>query len=49
MVNEPVKAGDTKCHFPQIQLSAGPAKLEAWIARGHDKNGISFVEVHRTN
>jgi len=49
MVNEPVKAGDTKCVFPQIQLSAGPAKLEAWIARGDEKSGISFVEIHRTN
>ncbi len=39
--------GDTWCIMRRLNLPAGPARVEAWIAERGKRRGVSYVEVFR--
>jgi hypothetical protein len=46
---QPIKAGYESCVFKDIQLPAGPARLEATLQEGAAVLGVKYVEVKRQN
>jgi hypothetical protein len=48
-VRQAVKAGQTECVLPSVQLPAGPNRLEASLAEGSVIRGVRYVEVKRVD
>lgn len=42
-----IKQGAEECMFRDVQLSAGPGRLEATLREGADTLGVKYVEVNR--
>lgn len=42
-----VKAGQSECVFPAVELPAGPGRLEAGLVQGSAAGGVKYVEVKR--
>lgn len=47
-LDRPVAAGEGTVLFSGVELPAGPARLEAWIAEDGSRVGVMFVEVSRS-
>lgn len=44
---QPVSAGSATCTFRDLQVPAGPGRLEAWVEAGNSPLGVHYVEVRR--
>lgn len=44
-VSKPISKGATSCIFESVTLSAGDARLEAWLKRGLESKTVTFLEV----
>lgn len=45
VVKGEVPAGATEWIFKDVLLAAGPSRLEAWLERGGEKVGVTYVDV----
>ena len=45
VVERPLQPGQTTLKFSSVKLSAGPARIEAWLAVGDEAIGVHYVDV----
>ena len=48
-VDRPLKPGQTTVKFPAVKLTAGAARLEAWLTVGDETVGVHYVDVLNPN
>jgi len=46
-VSQPLEEGATECVFSGVRLSAGDARLEAWLEADGQRRGVAYVDVKR--